>query len=39
MESAAAPPAAGPGAPSAEKKAQEHKPAAGKDTKPETDKV
>ncbi|XP_004545300.2 calpastatin isoform X1 [Maylandia zebra] len=38
VESAAAPPAAGPGAPSAEKKAQEHKPAAGKDAKPETDK-
>ncbi|XP_039885092.1 calpastatin isoform X22 [Simochromis diagramma] len=38
VESAAAPPAPGPGAPSAEKKAQEHKPAAGKDTKPETNK-
>ncbi|XP_006784637.1 calpastatin isoform X4 [Neolamprologus brichardi] len=38
VESAAAPPAAGPGAPSAEKKAQQHKPAAGKDTKPETNK-
>ncbi|XP_013125423.1 calpastatin isoform X9 [Oreochromis niloticus] len=38
VESAAAPPVAGPGAPSTEKKAQEHKPAAGKDTKPQTDK-